>query len=72
MEKKKYNLCIFVILLDFYFIVAIKKGSTHTQDNHVSCIENAKPPHGVNDGLLDVALFQIEMVPKWSERVVHF
>ena len=26
----------------------------------------------MNDDLPDVALFQIEMVPKWSERVVHF
>ena len=27
---------------------------------------------GVEDDLPDAALFQIEMVPKWSERVVHF
>ena len=38
----------------------------------MSHIENGEPPHGVNDEPLDVVLFQIEMVPKWSERVVCF
>ena len=38
----------------------------------MSCIKNGELPHRVSNELLDVALFQIEMVPKWSERVVHF
>ena len=46
-----------MILLKFDFIVAIKKGSTHTQVDHVSCIENGELPLGVNDELLDVVLF---------------
>ena len=53
-------------------MLAIKKGSTHTQADHVSCIDNGESPLGVNDKLSNAALFQIEMVPKWSERVVHF
>ena len=61
----------FVILLEFDFIVAIKKVSTHSQSNHVSCLTNGEIPIGVNDDLPDVMLFQVEMVPKWSEHVVH-
>ena len=44
----------FVILLEFDFTMDVKKGSTHTQDNHMSYIENGEPPHGVNDELSDV------------------
>ena len=27
---------------------------------------------GVSEELLDACLFQVEMVPKWSEHLVHF
>ena len=62
----------FVILLEFDFTVAITKASTHQSANNVSRIPNGEHPIGVSDELLDACLFQIEMVPKWSERLVHF
>lgn len=62
----------FVILLEFDFTVAVKKGSTHTQADHVSRLQNGEAAEGIEDDLPDAALFQIEMVPHWSQRVVHF
>ena len=62
----------FVILLEFNFTVAVKKGSTHQRAYHVSRIPNGEHPIGVLDELPDACLFQIEMVPKWSKCLVHF
>ena len=61
-----------MILLEFDFTVAVKKGSTHTRADHVSRLPNGEEPIGVEDEMPDAALFQLKMVPKWSERVVHF
>ena len=61
-----------MILLEFDFIVAVKKGKTHLRADHMSRITSGEEPIGVDDDLPDAALFQVEMVPKWSERMVHF
>ena len=61
-----------MILLEFDFTIAVKKGSTHQRADHVSRIPNGEHSIGVSDELPDACLFQIEMVPKWSERLVHF
>ena len=47
----------FVILLEFEFIVAVKKGSTHQRADHVSRIPNGEHPIGVSDELPDACLF---------------
>ena len=62
----------FVILLEFEFMVAVKTRKTHLRVDHVSRITTGKKAIGVDDDLPDAALFQVEMVPKWSERMVHF
>ena len=62
----------FVILLEFDFTVAVKKGSTHTRADHVSRLTNGEEATGVPDDLPDAPLFQLEMAPKWSERIVLF
>ena len=62
----------FAILLVFDFIVAIKKRSTHQRANHISRITSGKEPTRINDDLLNASLFRVEIVPKWSELVVHF
>ena len=54
----------FVILLEFDFTIAVKKGSTHQRADHVSCIPNGEKPTGVSDELPYACLFQVEMVPK--------
>ena len=38
----------------------------------MSRITIGEKPIGVDDDLPDVVLVQVEMVPKWSERMVHF
>lgn len=50
----------------------MKKGSTHQRADHVLRITNGEEPIGVSDDLPDACLFQVKMVPKWSERLVHF
>ena len=62
----------FVILLEFEFTVAVKKGSTHTRADHVSRLTIGEAATGVPDDLPDAPLFQLEMAPKWSESVVLF
>lgn len=62
----------FAILLGFDFTWFSKKKSTHKQADHVSKITNGKALVGKTDKLPDPMLFQIKMVPKWSERVVFF
>ena len=58
----------FLILLDFDFTVVVKKGITHQRIDHLSWLTHGEPPIGVDDDLLDAYLFNIEMVPKWSEQ----
>ena len=62
----------FVILLEFDFMVAIKKGLTHRRVDHMSRITNGEAPAGVDDDLPDATLFQIEYVPRWSKRITKF
>ena len=49
----------FVILLEFDFTIAIKKGLTHKRADHMSRITNGKAPIGVDDDLPNATLFQI-------------
>ena len=42
----------FVILLEFDFMVAVKKGSTHQRVDHLSRILTGESPTGVDDDLL--------------------
>ena len=58
----------FLILLEFDFTVVNKKGSTHIRANHLSRMIHGEPPVGVEDDLPDAYLFNIKMVPKWSEQ----
>ena len=58
----------FLILLEFDFIVVVKKGTTHQRADHLSCLTHGKPLVVVDDDLLDAYLFNIEMVPRWSEQ----
>ena len=62
----------FFILLEFDFTVAVKRGSTHQRADHLSRITSGEEPIGVQDDLPDASLFRVELVPKWSEQVVHF
>ena len=62
----------FVILLEFDFEVAIKKGSMHQRADHLSRITSREAPTGINDNLPDAILFNIEWVPRWSEELVSF
>ena len=57
----------FLILLEFDFTVVVKKGTTHQRADHLSHLTHGEPPFGVDDDLPDAYLFNIEMVPKWSE-----
>ena len=61
----------FIILLEFDFTVAVKKGSTHQCVDHFSRIIFGENPTGVNDELLDASVFRVKLVPKWSEKVIH-
>ena len=58
----------FLILLEFAFTVVVKKGTTHQRVDHLSRLTHGEPPLGVDDDLLDAYLFNIEMVPRWSEQ----
>ena len=61
----------FIILLEFDFTVAVKKGSTHQRADHLSRIMSGEEPIGVDDELPDASLFRVELVPKWSEQVIQ-
>ena len=50
----------FVILLEFDFEVALKKGTTHQRADHLSRITSREAARGVNDDLPDAILFNIE------------
>ena len=60
----------FIILLEFDFTVVVKKGTTHQRADHLSRLMNGDAPVGVEDDLPDAYLFNIEMIPKWSENYV--
>ena len=57
-----------LILLEFDFTLVFKKGTTHQRIYHLSRLKNDEPPLGVKDDFLDAYLFNIEMVPKWSDK----
>ena len=54
----------FLILLEFDFMIVVKKGITHQRADHLSRLINGKALIGVNDDLLDAYLFNVEMIPK--------
>ena len=60
----------FLILLEFDFTVIAKKGITHQRADHLSILTNGEEPKGINDDLPDAFLFNIEMVPRWSEELI--
>ena len=62
----------FVILLEFDFEVAFKKGTMHQRADHLSRIPSREATVGINDDLPDAILFNIEWVPRWSEELVSF
>ena len=62
----------FVILLEFDFTVAVKKGSTHQRADHLSRITSGEAPTGVDDDIPDATLFQIETAPRWAKHIVSF
>ena len=60
----------FIILLEFDFTVVVKKGTTHQQADHLSRLTSREAPKGIEDDLPDAYLFNIEMIPKLSEKFV--
>ena len=48
----------------------MKKGTTHQRADHLSRLTSGEAPKGIEDDLPDAYLFNIEMIPKWSERMV--
>ena len=54
--------------MEFDFTVVVQKDTTHQRADHLSCLTHGEPPIGVDDDLLDAYLFNIEMVPRWSEQ----
>ena len=58
----------FIILLDF--TVVVKKGTTHQRADHLSRLTSGEEPKGIEDDLPDAYLFNIEMIPKWSEKMI--
>ncbi|MCO5555292.1 hypothetical protein L7F22_008837 [Adiantum nelumboides] len=60
----------FIILLEFDFMVVVKKGTTHQRADHLSRLMHGEAPTGIDDELPDVYLFNIDMVPRWSEEVI--
>ena len=60
-----------MILLEFDFTMAIKKGSTHQRADHLSRIMTGESPTGVDDDLPD-ATSAIETAPRWAQTIVTF
>ena len=60
----------FIILLEFDFTVVVKKGTTHQRADHLSRLTSGEEPKGIEDDLPDAYLFNIEMIPRWSEEMV--
>ena len=57
-------------MLEFDFTVVVKKGKTHQRADHLSRLTSGEKPVGVDDDLPDAYLFNIEMVPRWSEELI--
>ena len=60
----------FLILLEFDFIVVVKKGVTHQRVDHLSRLLNGEDPVGIPNDLPHAYLFNVEMVLKWSKDIV--
>ncbi|MCO5557895.1 hypothetical protein L7F22_011467 [Adiantum nelumboides] len=60
----------FIILLEFDFTVVVKKEITHQRADHLSRLMHGEAPTGIDDDLPDAYLFNIDMVPRWSEEVI--
>ena len=61
----------FVILLEFDFEVAVKKGRMHQRADHLSRITSGESPTGVDDDISDTTLFRIETAPRWSAKIIE-
>ena len=59
-----------IILLEFDFIVVVKKGTTHQKIDHLRCLTHGEAPTRVEDDLPDAYLLNIKMIPKGSEDYV--
>ena len=60
----------FILLLEFDFTVVVKKGITHQRVDHLSRLTHGEEPLGIDDDLPDAYLFNIKMVPTWSEEFI--
>ena len=61
-----------LILMEFNFTVAIKKGRTHVLADHMSRIPNEEKPIGVEDDLPDAPLFLVDLILEWAEEICHY
>ena len=59
-----------MILLECDFMVVFKKGKTHQKASHLSCLIHGGKPTAVEDDFPDTYLFNIDMIPRWSEEMV--
>ena len=57
-------------ILEFYFEVEVKKGTTHQRADHLSHIALGESLVGVNDHLHDATLLCLEWAPRWSEKQI--
>ncbi|MCO5551829.1 hypothetical protein L7F22_005332 [Adiantum nelumboides] len=60
----------FIILLEFDFTMIVKKGTTHQRADHLSRLMHGEALTGIDDDLPDAYLFNIDMVPRWSEELI--
>ena len=61
-----------LILMEFDFTIAVRKGRTHVLTNHMSRIPNREKLIGVDDDLLDAPLFLVNLVSEWAEEICHY
>lgn len=59
-------------LLEFDFTIVVRKGEEHVLVDHMCRIPSGEPPSGVEDDLLDAPLFNLDLVPKWSEKISYY
>ena len=57
---------------EFDFEIVVKPGRLNTGLNHLSRIENGEEPTNIEDGLLDVQLFRVEIVHDYYGPIVQF
>ena len=48
----------------------MKKGTTHQRADHLSRLTSGEAPKGIEDDFPDAYIFNIEMIPKWSDKFV--